>query len=317
MKLFFEWLRRRARLIALLILSMAIAAAGGALYHMPAGAIIYPLILSAAIWIAAGIIDFLRTRARHYELRKIIDQQAALVSRLPDADTIPESDYADMVDGLRRTIADMRTQADARYNDAIDYFTVWAHQIKTPIASMRLNLQNEDTPLSRRLESDLFRIGQYADMVLAFLRMGSESTDYLFRECDLDGIIRASVKKFAGEFILRRLSLSYEGTNARAVTDENGWASFWNSYCPMRSNTRAPAGSPYPCRIRPSSFAIRASASRRRICRASSKKAIPAKMGAMIAPPAVWAYIYAKPSPNASAPTFPSNHSSTSALLAG
>ena len=225
MKLFFEWLRRRARLIALLILSMAIAAAGGALYHMPAGAIIYPLILSAAIWIAAGIIDFLRTRARHYELRKIIDQQAALVSRLPDADTIPESDYADMVDGLRRTIADMRTQADARYNDAIDYFTAWAHQIKTPIASMCLNLQNEDTPLSRRLESDLFRIGQYADMVLAFLRMGSESTDYLFRECDLDGIIRASVKKFAGEFILRRLSLSYEGTNARAVTDEK-WLGF-------------------------------------------------------------------------------------------
>ena len=55
MKLFFEWLRRRARLIALLILSMAIAAAGGALYHMPAGAIIYPLILSAAIWIATFI----------------------------------------------------------------------------------------------------------------------------------------------------------------------------------------------------------------------------------------------------------------------
>ena len=130
-----------------------------------------------------------------------------------------------MVDGLRRTIADMRTQADARYNDAIDYFIAWAHQIKTPIASMRLNLQNEDTPLSQRLESDLFRIGQYADMVLAFLRMGSESTDYLIRECDLDGIIRASVKKFAGEFILRRLSLSYEGTNARAVTDEK-WLGF-------------------------------------------------------------------------------------------
>ena len=79
--------------------------------------------------------------------------------------------------------------------------------------------------LSAALESDPFRIGQYADMVLAFLRMGSESTDYLFRECDLDGIIRASVKKFAGEFILRRLSLSYEGTNARAVTDEK-WLGF-------------------------------------------------------------------------------------------
>lgn len=225
MKLLLEYLRRRARLIALLFASAAVVAGGCALYRVPVGAFAYPLILCAAVWIAAGCADFLRVRAKHSELRRIIDRQAALIERLPEADTVAEADLRDLVDSLRSAVAGLRTQADARYNDAIEYFTVWAHQIKTPIASMRLNLQNEDTPLSRRLEADLFRISQYADMVLAFLRVHSDSTDYLFRECDLDAVIRASIRKFAGEFILRRLSLDYAGTDARAVTDEK-WLGF-------------------------------------------------------------------------------------------
>ncbi len=225
MKLLLEYLRRRVRIIALLCASAAVIAGGCMLYHVQMGAYVYPLVVCAFLWFAAGIVDFLRVRARHRQLRRIIDQQAALIDHLPDPHSIAEADYADMVEELRRTIADLRTQADARYSDAIDYFTAWAHQIKTPIASMRLHLQNEDTPLSRRLETDLFRIGQYADMVLAFLRIGSDSTDYLFHECDLDSVIRASIKKFAGEFILRRLSLTYAGTDARAVTDEK-WLGF-------------------------------------------------------------------------------------------
>ena len=68
----------------------------------------------------------------------------------------------------------------------MEYYTIWAHQIKTPIASMRLTLQNEDSELSRRLSEDLLRIEQYVEMVLCYLRLDSSSTDYVFQEYDLD-----------------------------------------------------------------------------------------------------------------------------------
>ena len=112
-----------------------------------------------------------------------------------------------------------------KYSDMIDYYTVWAHQIKTPIASMRLQLQNEDSSLSRRLSADLFRVEQYVEMVLTFLRLDSDSSDYLIREYDLDAIIRSAVKKFAGEFIGRKLKLVYEPVNVKVITDEK-WLSF-------------------------------------------------------------------------------------------
>jgi len=109
--------------------------------------------------------------------------------------------------------------------EMIDYYTLWAHQIKTPIASMRLTLQNEDSPLARKLMAELFHIEQYVEMVLVFLRLDSKTTDYLFREYSLDEIIRQAVKKFAGEFIGRKLKLEYEPVDVKVVTDEK-WLSF-------------------------------------------------------------------------------------------
>ena len=105
------------------------------------------------------------------------------------------------------------------------YYTLWAHQIKTPIAAMRLTLQNEDTPTSRRLTAELGRIERYVEMVLAYLRLDADSTDYVLRESDLDPIVRGAVKKFSGEFIARRLALDLQPTGLRVLTDEK-WLSF-------------------------------------------------------------------------------------------
>ena len=109
--------------------------------------------------------------------------------------------------------------------DMLEYYTLWAHQIKTPIAAMRLRLQSEDSDSSRRLLADLGRIEQYVEMVLTYLRLEGEGTDYVFREAKLDDIVRPALRRFAGEFIARRLTLDYTPTDVRVFTDEK-WLSF-------------------------------------------------------------------------------------------
>ena len=63
------------------------------------------------------------------------------------------------------------------------------------------------------------------EVVLTFIRLDSDSTDYVIKEYDLDSIIRQSVKRFAGEFIERKISLVYEPVNTKVLTDEK-WLSF-------------------------------------------------------------------------------------------
>lgn len=90
---------------------------------------------------------------------------------------------------------------------------------------MHLTLQNEDTPSARRLSTELFRVEQYVEMVMTYLRLEPGSSDYVFRACALDGVIREAVKKFSHEFIDRRLRLDFEPTGLTVVTDEK-WLGF-------------------------------------------------------------------------------------------
>ncbi len=124
-----------------------------------------------------------------------------------------------------RERAALAAENSNRYRDLTDYFTLWAHQVKTPIAAMHLLLQAEETPHSRELSAELFKIEQYVEMVLSYLRLGSDQTDYLFRRCDLDALVRACVRKYARLFILRKISLDFQPTGMTVVTDEK-WLSF-------------------------------------------------------------------------------------------
>lgn len=196
-----------------------------ALYHIPVKAVLYPAILCFALGIGFLIFSFFRVKRQHDILESLKDRTAEMIGNLPVSNSICEDDYRELLELIRQESIDNAQAARFEFDDMVDYYTVWAHQIKTPISSMKLTLQNEDSDLSRRLSIDLFRTQQYVDMVLAFLRLGSTSSDYVFREHSLDEMIKSSVKKFAPEFIERHLTLCYEEVEKTIVTDEK-WFEF-------------------------------------------------------------------------------------------
>ena len=102
---------------------------------------------------------------------------------------------------------------------------MWTHQIKTPIAAMRLLLQEEDTPFSREMQSELFQTEQYVQMALQYLRMEKMTSDLVFARYDLDALIRQAVRKYAPLFIRRKIILSYEPVHCEVLTDEK-WLVF-------------------------------------------------------------------------------------------
>lgn len=194
-------------------------------FRLPVRAVLYPSGLCALASVMFIIADFAKVRRKHATLIRLASADAPILDALPDAEGIIAEDYQAIIRSLREEISGLETVSGQKYSDMIEYYTIWAHQIKTPIASMRLYLQNEDTQVSRKLLADLFRVEQYVGMVLAFLRLDSTSNDYVFREYDVDTIIRQAVRKFSGEFILRKIALRYESADLTIVTDEK-WLSF-------------------------------------------------------------------------------------------
>ena len=242
MLIFIQYLKQRRRIFIIGAMFCGIFAVSFLLYHLPIGAVIYPTLLCAALGILIMFFDFLRVKREHEALNRIRSMTDVIAESLPKIDGIKDEDYQQILRLLSEEHTHYRTQTNRKYADMIDYYTVWAHQIKTPIASMRLHLQNEDSALSRTLNSDLHRIEQYVEMVLTFLRLNSESTDYVIKEYDLDKIVKQAVRKFSSDFIGRKLSLVYEPLNTTVITDEK-WLSFVIEQVLSNALKYTPAGS--------------------------------------------------------------------------
>ena len=214
--MFKDYLKSRINVIILMIIVEGVFASSYFLFDMPAVTVLYPLILSTSALIVAGVIDFVFTYNKH---RKLTQNEISASS-----DPI-EKDYQEIIRKLKEEEAYSRQKTTSDYNNMVEYYTVWAHQIKTPIASMRLQIQSEDTESARKLMGDLNRIEAYVEMVLTFLRLDSDSTDYLIKEYDLDEIVRPAIRKFSREFILKKLKLEYEPLSYKTITDSK-WLSF-------------------------------------------------------------------------------------------
>ena len=200
-----QWFQENCRPLVLLILCSGIFALVFALYDLPIGAVIYPCLLCAGILLLSGIRRLILSRRKH----RTLDALAALPGRLRR--------QLDAV-GAPREITRQLT-------DSMAYYTTWVHQIKPPIASMRLLLEKEDSPVSRQLSEELFRVEQYVQMVMTYQRLDSDSTDYVFRQTDVDAVVRGAIRKFAPQFISKGIRLDYVPRQTPVVTDEK-WLSF-------------------------------------------------------------------------------------------
>lgn len=218
--LFVRYLKSHFRTIAVFMLFAAVFAVSFALYRLPAAAVWY----AAAICIFIGSIflffDYLSFYKKHKALRKLLREITVTAAHMPEPRSLLEADYQALIRTLHADKTALEDEMRARYTNLVEYYTIWAHQVKTPIAAMRLLLQSENNALNRELSEELQRIEQYVEMVMCYLRLDADSTDYLIKEYDLDDIIRQAVRKYAGQFIRKKIKLDYTPVACKILTDE-------------------------------------------------------------------------------------------------
>ena len=185
----------------------------------------YTALLSGVLALLLALLDLRRFSLRHRQLSDALKSIRVSDEQLPPPENLIEEDYRQLIRALGEEKQRQTSAMDLRMSDMQDYFTLWAHQIKTPIAAMRLILQTKPENSATEIEGELFRVEQYVEMVLNYLRLDSDSTDFVFKTCALDGIIRQCVRKYAKQFIRKKISLEYQGTALQVLTDEK-WLCF-------------------------------------------------------------------------------------------
>lgn len=221
----FSYLKRHYKTALLLALFVLVFAWVFSLYYLETEAVFYAALLCLFLGLVALGLGFWSYVRRHRRLMELLDRLDLGIGELPEPRDQLEADYQAIAAELHARSLHDRCEADSQRRDMEDYYTLWAHQVKTPLAALRLLLTQEGEISRSLLLAELFKTEQYVEMVLQYVRLRSESGDILLKTYDLDEIIRGCLRKYARLFALKNLAFSFTETGLSVLTDQK-WLAF-------------------------------------------------------------------------------------------
>lgn len=195
------------------------------LCRLPLAAVLYAWLLCGLLVLAAFLAGFCRYLKRLKVLEAAAAQPAFPLDELPEAEDELERNYQLLLHQKEEEKNLVLEETETARRELNDYYTMWVHQIKTPIAAMHLLIQSGEPLKASKLGAELFKIEQYVGMVLQYLRIESPDHDLVLQECDLDAVVRQAVRKYARTFIGKKLALDYGQLDCTVLTDEK-WLLF-------------------------------------------------------------------------------------------
>lgn len=222
MKLFYHYLKSHLGTVLLYLASQMAILFLCRLYFVPLNDIIYFHVIFSFITLAVSLIFFFRFRQKHLQLSASLHHLEAINWTDEPATSLLEEDYQTILLALTQANQALLTKKNRDYQELLDYYTLWVHQIKTPISSLGLLLQVNP---NSQMELELIQIEQYADMALEYVRIDGISSDLVLEYYPVEEIVNQVIKKLSILFIYQKIKLNLHPFELNALTDKQ-WLSF-------------------------------------------------------------------------------------------
>ena len=204
--------------------------------------VVYAAALDAILLLITALIGFFRYSSKVKALSNALKRPVEEQAQLPEATDDVEMLYQRLLENQSIARSESESSAAIRQSQMRDYYSMWVHQIKTPISAMKLLLEVEREELGQLIcddeqsqyllsdnmdsfEDELFRIEEYVSMALQYQRVSSTENDFVLEKVSVDGVIRDTIKKYAKIMIRRHIGINYSGTGQEVYTDGK-WLAF-------------------------------------------------------------------------------------------
>lgn len=204
--------------------------------------LVYAAVLDAILLLITVLVGFFRYSSKVKALSNALKLPVEEQAQLPEATDDVEILYHRLLENQSIARSESESSAAIRQSQMRDYYSMWVHQIKTPISAMKLLLEVEREELGQLIcddeqsqyllsdnmdsfEDELFRIEEYVSMALQYQRVSSTENDFVLEKVSVDGVIRDTIKKYAKIMIRRHIGINYSGTGQEVYTDGK-WLAF-------------------------------------------------------------------------------------------
>ena len=220
-----RFLSYRRTLIAYFLITAVLLLLVSFLTDLSRATVLYLILLMTFALLVILTFDGVRYGRSLRALRALAVNARQIRERLPSPNNEIEAQSFLLLKAMDADNEALRRRIDQLQSEQIGYYTLWVHQTKTPIAAMRLVLDGMDTTEAAQLRLELFKIEQYADLALRYVKLSDIASDLVIAPCELADIVRESVRKFAVPFVYGRLSVDVRPIQ-RALTTDARWLGF-------------------------------------------------------------------------------------------
>lgn len=152
---------------------------------------------------------------RKYLLAEIVEEPNFIEGRI-------------MYDVLRESNKDMHENVKKYKNmqkEYKEYIETWVHEIKTPIASTKLIIENNECSTTDKINLEIKKVEGFIEQVLYYSRSNDVSKDYIVREFELKSVVMKAIKRNSRDFINKKIALNIENVSGNIFSDSK-WVEF-------------------------------------------------------------------------------------------
>lgn len=131
----------------------------------------------------------------------------------------------DVLSGCNKSMNDEIAKYKISSKEYKEYIEMWIHEVKTPVSSIKLIMENSLSDISEQSLEEVSKIDDYLEQVLYYARSSSLEKDYIIKKIPLINIIRSSLKSHAKEYIRSKVSIKLDDLDTYVYTDEK-WMGF-------------------------------------------------------------------------------------------
>ena len=160
------------------------------------------------------------------ELQKrteLLDQKFLVHELLPVPETHEEQILCQIIAEINRSMIDQINQYKFNFRDFKEYLELWVHEVKLPIASLRLILEYDRKNQDSILQLD--RLDSYVNQILYFARSEHVEKDYQISECSLANIVKHVALKNQDIILNAQIKFQVTGLDKVVETDPK-WLEF-------------------------------------------------------------------------------------------
>lgn len=208
-------------------------------YHSLSEPVLYTIGIYSFVAAIIGGIEYLKFSKKFQMMNLLLHNLPKDEIKFLETNSIFELQYQQLTYMLQQREKSENLAMENATRSRDDYFTMWVHQIKTPISAIQLIVQEEQGRLDdgseitavnqyeiyQGIRQELFKTEQYVQMVLHYIRMEQMSGDLELVNVPVKPMVYSIVKKYSILFFYKKITIDIKELNLEVLTDEK-WCSF-------------------------------------------------------------------------------------------